>query len=66
MKTRRLVMGSNSAQLGGWWGPSSGDSTVRSQTLESGTGPEALSDRKRSIYDRALLIRFSIAFVILA
>ncbi|KAG9247384.1 hypothetical protein BJ878DRAFT_191332 [Calycina marina] len=68
MKTRRLVMGSRSNKLGGWWNPSSGESAAHSQTLESGTArPGAIvSEKRRSIYDRALLIRFTIAFLILA
>ncbi|KAF4626181.1 hypothetical protein G7Y89_g11983 [Cudoniella acicularis] len=65
MKTRRLVAGSNQ-QRGRWW--ASGSSKERSQndigtngTMESGIG----SNTRRSIYDRALVTRFTIGFGIL-
>ena len=69
VKTRRLVAGGY-AKRGHWWA-SSGTSRDRSQdtrdfnaqgTVESGV----TSNSSRSIYDRALLIRFSIGFMILA
>jgi hypothetical protein len=69
VKTRRLVAGYS--RRGRWWGSSSETSNDRSRattdfsqqtTVESGV----TSSAKRSIYDRALLIRFSIGFTILA
>ncbi|KAN0108479.1 hypothetical protein V8E51_008221 [Hyaloscypha variabilis] len=68
VKTRRLVAGYG--RRGRWWA-SSGSSKDRSRatqdfsqqgTIESGVA----SNTRRSIYDRALLIRFSIGFMILA
>jgi hypothetical protein len=66
MKTRRLVMGS--AHRGGWW--ASGGSKERRQrdigaegTIESGI---TASTGRSSIYDRALVARFTIGFIILA
>jgi hypothetical protein len=68
VKTRRLVAGYS--RRGRWWA-SSDASKDRSQatrdfsqqaTVESGV----TSSTRRSIYDRALLVRFSIGFIILA
>lgn len=62
MKTRRLVAGS---QSGGWWASQQESYNQSGNTLENGTiSPEVTS--RRSIYDRALLTRFSIGFVLLA
>ncbi|CZR61688.1 uncharacterized protein PAC_11585 [Phialocephala subalpina] len=66
MKTRRLLAGAG--RRGGWW--ASGGSKERSRnrdigaegTIESGV----TSNTQRSIYDRALVTRFTIGFVILA
>jgi len=64
IKTRRLVAGY--AKRGGWW--ASGGSQERQArefgaegTMES----EGTSSTRRSIYDRALVVRFTIGFVIL-
>ena len=65
LKTRRLLSG---PARRGWW--ASGGSKERSRdegigaerTVESG----ATSTTKRTSYDRALVIRFTIGFVILA
>lgn len=66
MKSRRLTVGGG--RRGGWWG----SSTTRrsgSQTLGSGrnhtAGLSSESTTVRSIYDRALIARFSIGFIIL-
>lgn len=66
MKSRRLLAGTG--RLGGWW--ASGGSKERSRnrdigaegTVESGV----TSNTQRSIYDRALVTRFTIGFLILA
>ncbi len=63
VKSRRLVAGYS--RRGHWWasGESSGQRDFSQQgTMDSGV----VSNTRRSIYDRALLIRFSIGFVILA
>ena len=67
VKTRRLVMGHS--RRGRWWGSNSKDQSSQgtrdysqNETVESGVA----TNTKRSIYDRALLTRFSIGFVILA
>lgn len=71
MKTRRLVMGYS--RRGRWW--ASGSSKDRSRatrdlsqqgTVESTVESGGVSTTRRSIYDRSLVIRFSIGFVILA
>lgn len=73
MKTRRLVAGYSQRQ-GRWWA-SDGS---KSRTDESGYAPGTVetgvsgavsgggSSTRRSIYDRALVTRFTIGFVILA
>lgn len=65
VKTRRLVAGYS--RRGRWWASGSKDSRAtrdfsQQATVESGV----TSNTRRSIYDRALLVRFSIGFVILA
>jgi len=62
MKTRRLLAGS--ARREGWFASNEGTSDSRdaTSTMESGIN----SETRRSIYDRALVIRFTIGFVILA
>jgi hypothetical protein len=65
MKTRRLVMGS--AHRGGWW--ASGGSKRRQRDIGAeGTIESEItaSTGRSSIYDRALVARFTIGFVILA
>lgn len=59
MKTRRVLAGSD--QRHGWWG-SKGSTEDATSTMESGVR----SDTRRSLYDRALVIRFTTGFVILA
>ncbi|KAH6674167.1 hypothetical protein B0J14DRAFT_33301 [Halenospora varia] len=64
MKTRRLVMGSG--RRGKWW--ASGSSKDRSQTDFGTNGTDrsgVASSTRQSIYDRALVTRFTIGFGIL-
>ena len=64
MRTRRLVVGHG--KRGGWW--ASGGSKERSRDVGSeGTTDSTLTTAtQRSLYDRALVTRFTIGFVILA
>ncbi|KAH8596385.1 hypothetical protein B0O99DRAFT_593705 [Bisporella sp. PMI_857] len=62
MKTRRLVMGY--AKRSAWW--ASDSETLQSQDVEGTAQSGATSQIRRSIYDRALLTRFTIGFLILA
>ena len=67
MKTRRLVAGSG--RVGKWW--ASGGSKQSSNPSQgggaSGTAASGTASSTRgSIYDRALVTRFTIGFVVLA
>ncbi|PVH80644.1 hypothetical protein DL98DRAFT_515304 [Cadophora sp. DSE1049] len=69
MKTRRLVAG-HSQRRGRWWASDGSksrtdDSAYAQGTVETGVSG-AVSSTRRSIYDRALVTRFTIGFVILA
>lgn len=70
VKTRRLAMGK--AGRGGWWASRSSPHEHSSQDLGSETGNGTLSvsegtvNTRKSIYDRALITRFTVGFVILA
>ncbi|KAG4410962.1 hypothetical protein IFR04_015909 [Cadophora malorum] len=69
MKTRRLVAG-HSQRRGRWWASDGSksrtdDSAYAQGTVETGVSA-AVSSTRRSIYDRALVTRFTIGFVILA
>ena len=60
MKTRRILTGNE--HRGGWWASKDSRSN-NSGTVESGV---TITESQRSIYDRALVTRFTIGFVILA
>ncbi|KAG4434667.1 hypothetical protein IFR05_009842 [Cadophora sp. M221] len=69
MKTRRLVAG-HSQRRGRWWASDGSksrtdDSGYAPGTIETGVSG-TVSSTRRSIYDRALVTRFTIGFVILA
>lgn len=65
MKTRRLVAGY--ANRGGWWA-SAGSKERRNRDIGAdGTAESGVTaNTSRSIYDRVLVTRFSIGFVVLA
>ncbi|KAK0106940.1 hypothetical protein ONS95_003655 [Cadophora gregata] len=69
MKTRRLVAG-HSQRRGRWWASDGSKSRTDESAYAEGTVDTAisgtLSSTRRSIYDRALITRFTIGFVILA
>ncbi|CZT44969.1 uncharacterized protein RSE6_05232 [Rhynchosporium secalis] len=71
MKTRRLVAGP-AARRGRWWASngsksrSNDDSGYAAGTVETGVSSGGGPNTRRSIYDRALVTRFSIGFVVLA
>lgn len=55
------------AKRGGWWASGGiSDGSVTERTAPSTQQSGITSDTRRSIYDRALVTRFSIGFVILA
>jgi hypothetical protein len=65
VKTRRLVAGYSIS--GGWWASGSKDSRgTRDLSQQATVESEVTFNTRSSIYDRALLVRFSIGFVILA
>jgi hypothetical protein len=67
IKTRRLVAGY--AKRGGWWASGSSKERAERQAREFGAEgtveSEVTSSTRGSIYDRALVVRFTIGFVIL-
>lgn len=65
MKTRRLATGQ--AKRGAWWA-SGASKEIRSQDVGlGGTVKSGVTlGIQRSIYDRALVIRFTVGFIILA
>jgi hypothetical protein len=66
MKTRRLLAGQ--ARRGRWWAPGS----IERSNIDIGTdtttsrGSHVLASAEQAVYDRALVIRFSIGFFFLA
>jgi hypothetical protein len=64
IKTRRLVAGSR--ERGGWWASGSSKGQRAPNVSTEGTANSSSTDESRgSIYDRALITRFTIGFCIL-
>lgn len=66
VRTRRLVM--SSARRGGWWASDGTKDTTQQDTRTSRTieSSDVTSNLRRSIYDKALIARFTVGFVVLA
>ncbi|QSZ36485.1 hypothetical protein DSL72_006365 [Monilinia vaccinii-corymbosi] len=67
IKTRRLLYAHEKRNE--WWGPSATDTTVTGHgdvnDSMNGTGNGTHTSKRRSLYDRALITRFTIGFIIL-